>query len=204
MCLIRNQRLSRCTGAAPAFVTISCGGVRPGELVRSAAKANSNQIMILRSCESHLEAQNLSDNLKQLWDEEFQGPFPHADCQWLNHEFQGELDHLLPDLDLWVIDHIGFASRGRSLLEFSRDQALRARGLVSVRFFEQLPEYAWLERHVSESNTPDLCAYLDVSDRLRSMLLSLFDLMLKEQLIESRNVDEQALGADSPVSSLYR
>jgi hypothetical protein len=94
------------------------------------------------------------------------------------------LDHLISDLDLWVIDVIGFASQGRTLLEFSREQALRARGLASLSFYEQHPEYAWFERHVSESNTPDLYARLDVSHRLRLMLLSLFDLMLREQFIE--------------------
>ena len=141
--------------------------------------------MILRSSESQLEAQDLADSLKVLWDEEFQGPFPYDDCRWLKRQFDGELDALIPDLDLWVIDVIGFASRGRRLLEFSQEQALQARGLASVKFFEQHPEYAWSERHITESNTPDLYAYLDVSNRLRLMLLSLLDLMLKEQFIES-------------------
>ena len=141
--------------------------------------------MIMRNGESHLEAQDLADRLKVLWDEEFRGPFPYDDCRWLKHEFDAELDSLIPDLDLWVIDVVGFASRGRRLLDFSQEQALQAHGLASLAFFEQHPEYAWLERHVSESNTPDLHAYLDVSNRLRLMLLSLLDLMLREQFIES-------------------
>jgi hypothetical protein len=123
------------------------------QLNRSAAKLTSIKAMILRSGESQLEAHGLAEKLKELWDEEFQGPFPYDDCRWLKREFDAELDHLISDLDLWVIDVIGFASQGRTLLEFSREQALRARGLASLSFYEQHPEYAWFERHVSESNT---------------------------------------------------
>ena len=141
--------------------------------------------MILKSCESQLVAQDLVDSLKQLWDEEFPSPFPYDDCRWLNREFSEGLDHLISDLDLWITDHIGFATRGRGLLKFTHDQVLLARGLVSLTFYELHPEYAWIERHVNESNTPELRMFLDVADRLRSMLQSLFDLMLKEELIGS-------------------
>jgi hypothetical protein len=53
------------------------------QLNRSAAKLNSIKAMILRSGESQLEAHGLAEKLKELWDEEFQGPFPYDDCQWL-------------------------------------------------------------------------------------------------------------------------
>jgi hypothetical protein len=98
----------------------------------------------------------------------------------LRHEFaDANLENLIPHLDLWLADVCGFASHGRHLLRLADEKLSAARGLMGLSFFDKHPEYAWLERHINESNTPDLFDCLILVERMRLELVGLFDFMLR-------------------------
>ena len=140
--------------------------------------------MLLRSGEAHLEAENLAIKLSETYYGEACSPFPYNDCRWLRREFDGELEDLIPDLDMWFLDIAGISSRGKRLLNLSEEQVLYARGIMSLNFFDKHPECAWIERHITELNTPDLFEQMNLYNRMRRMLVSLFDLMLREKYRE--------------------
>jgi hypothetical protein len=71
---------------------------------------------------SQFEGQDLADKLKQLCSEEFRGPFPYDDCRWLKREF-GELDDLIPHLDLWAMDVIGLPVEAGDCCRFLRNRS---------------------------------------------------------------------------------
>src|SRR5688572_25517783 len=123
--------------------------------------------MLLRSGESHLEAERIAEKIKQMSDEECRGPFPYDDCRWLRNEFHDISDDLIPDLDMWFFDIYGYASHGKRLIKLSEEEVLRARGLLCLSFFDKHPEHAWLKMHITQSATPDLYEDMDLADRLR-------------------------------------
>jgi hypothetical protein len=137
--------------------------------------------MVLKSGETHLEAENLALKIAQTYDEEDRSPFPYEGCRWLRGEFDGELDNLIPDLDMWLLDITGFSSRGKRLLNLPEEKVSHARGIMSLSFFDKYPEYAWLERHITESDTPDLYEKINLYEGMRRMLVTLFDLLLRER-----------------------
>jgi hypothetical protein len=140
--------------------------------------------MLLRSGEIHLDAEILAVEIAQIYNEEDCSPFPYEGCRWLRREFDGELENLIPDLDMWLSDVAGFSSRGKRLLKLPEEQVSHARGIMSLSFSEKRPEYAWLERHITESNTPDLYEKINLYERMRTMLIALFDLMWREKYQE--------------------
>src|SRR5260370_3994239 len=140
--------------------------------------------MLMRSGESHLAAVFNDAKIAEIYTEGSCGPFPYEDCRWLRREFQGNLDGLIPDLDMWFFDIFGYASRGKRLMKLSDEEALRARAIMSLSFYEKHPEYAWLERHIVASDTPDLFEEMNLAERSRTMLLNLFDLMLSEKFMD--------------------
>ena len=143
--------------------------------------------MLLRSGKSHLEAESIAEKVKQLYDEECRGPFPYDDCRWLRREFQEITDDLIPDLDMWFFNIFGYASHGKRLIDLSEEDVLRARGLLSLSFFDKHPEHAWLKMHITTSLTPELHERLDLAERSRTALLHLLDLMLSQKFVEHAN-----------------
>lgn len=140
--------------------------------------------MLLKSGETHLEAENLAVQVAQNYDEEDRSPFPYEGCRWLRREFAGELENLISDLDMWLSAIAGFSSGGQRLLNLPEDKVLSARGIMSLSFFDKHPEYAWLERHITESDTPDLYEKINLYEGMRRTLVALFDLMLREKYQE--------------------
>jgi hypothetical protein len=140
--------------------------------------------MLLKSGETHLEAESLAVEIAQTYNEQDRSPFPYEGCRWLRREFDGELENLIPDLDMWLSDIAGFSGQGKRLLNLPEEKVSHARGIMSLSFFEKHPEYAWLERHITESDTPDLYEKINLYERMRRMLVALFDLMLRERYQE--------------------
>ena len=135
--------------------------------------------MLLKSGESHFEAEERALQIAALY-QEYCSPFPYEGCGWLRHEFaDANLENLIPDLDLWLVDVSGFASRGKSLLRLTAEQVSAALGMMSLGFFDEHPEYAWLGRHINELDTPDLFDRLTLAERMRVELSGLFDFMLR-------------------------
>jgi hypothetical protein len=139
--------------------------------------------MLLKSGEAHLEAEAIAMRIAELKEQDVD-PFPYEGCRWLKREFYENLDLLIPHLDLWFITVSGYSCRGKRLLSLSEEEVVKASGLLSHSFFEEYPRYAWLERHITEANTPDLYEALHLSERLRKMLLELFRFMLCEKYQE--------------------
>ncbi len=140
--------------------------------------------MLLKSGVTHLEVENLAVDVAQTYNEQDRSPFPYEGCRWLRGEFDGEFENLIPDLDMWLSDIAGFSSQGLRLLNLSEEKVSHARGIMSLSFFEKHPEYAWLERHIIFSDAPDLYEKINLYERMRAMLVALFDLMLREKYRE--------------------
>lgn len=66
---------------------------------------------------------------------------------------------------MWFFDIFGYASQGKRLIKLSEEGALRARGLLSLRFFDKHPEYAWLKMHITKAATPELYENMDLVER---------------------------------------
>ena len=56
--------------------------------------------MLLRSGETHLDAENRAVKIAQTYNEQDRSPFPYESYRWLRREFNGELENLIPDLDM--------------------------------------------------------------------------------------------------------
>jgi hypothetical protein len=140
--------------------------------------------MLLKNGETHLQAEELAEEVKRIYLEEAGGPFPYEGCRWLKSEF-GDFEGLTPDLNTWQMDIAGHSSMGKSVLSWSAEKVLQSRGAMSLSFFEKHPEYALLERHITEKETPDLFDKLSVYNRMRKKLLELYDFLLTEQYKES-------------------
>lgn len=136
--------------------------------------------MLLKSAEAHLEADAIALKITELREQDIT-PFPYEGCRWLKREFDEDLSALIPDLDMWFLTVSGYASWGKRIISWPEEKVLQAREALSYSFFEQLPKYAWLERHITETNTPDLYEDLWLSELLRKKLLELFSLMLAEK-----------------------
>jgi hypothetical protein len=135
--------------------------------------------VLLRSGESHFEAEQLALNIIALYQSDC-SPFPYEGCGCLRRQFaDANLENLIPHLDLWLGDVSGFASRGKSLLRLTPEQVSAARGMMSLSFFDKHPEYAWLGRHIGGRDTADLFDCLTVAERMRIDLVGLFDFMLR-------------------------
>jgi hypothetical protein len=87
-----------------------------------------------------------------------------------------------------------FASHGKHLLRLTDEELSAASGLIGLGFFHKHPEYAWLERHINESNTPDLFDCLTLAERMRLQLVGLFDFMLRNAF--SMGDAEQLVGPE--------
>jgi hypothetical protein len=152
--------------------------------------------MLLKSGEAHLQAEALAEEVKRIYDEEEGDPFPYEGCRWLKSEF-GDFEGLTPDLNTWQMDVAGHSSLGKKVLSWPAEKVLQSRGALSLSFFEKHPEYALLERHITESETPDLFDKLRLYERMRMKLLELYDFLLAEEYRENshRSDAEQPLQA---------
>jgi hypothetical protein len=138
--------------------------------------------VLLKSGKSHFEAQDRALNVCAMNDDHC-SPFPYVDCRWLRREFiDANLDDLIPHLDIWFADIAGIASRGKRLLRLTPEQLSAFRGVLALSFFDKHPEYAWIERHVSQSITPDLFDKFALYHQMRLELVALLDFMLREVL----------------------
>ena len=139
--------------------------------------------MLLKSGEAHLEAEAMAISIAELKEQDI-SPFPSEDCRWLKREFDENLSGLIPDLDIWFITVSGYSGWGKRILAWPEEKVVQARAILSHSFFEEHPKYAWLERHITQANTPDLYEALYLSEQLRKMLLELFSFMLREKYQE--------------------
>jgi len=136
--------------------------------------------MLLRSGETHLEAEAMALKIAEVAALDVD-PFPYEGCRWLKCEFDDDLTELIPDLDLWFMGIAGYSSFAKRILSWPEEKVIQASGELSNSFFEEYPQYAWLERHITEANTPDLYEALHLSERLRKMLTEILSFMLREK-----------------------
>lgn len=140
--------------------------------------------MLLRSGETHLEAEAEAEAMALRIAEVAAlaiDPFPYEGSRWLKREFDEDLTDLNTYLDLWFMKVAGYSSSGKRILSWPEEKIIQARGELSHSFFEEYPQYAWLERHITEAHTPDLYEALHLSERLRKMLIEILSFMLREK-----------------------
>jgi hypothetical protein len=140
-------------------------------------------LMLLKSGEAHLEAEAMALRIAELAELDI-APFPYEDCRWLKREFDEKLTDFIPDLDLWFMKVAGYSRGGKRILSWPEEKVVQASGELSHSFFAEYPQYAWLERHITEANTRDLYEALHLSERLRKMLKELLSFMLREKYQE--------------------
>lgn len=141
--------------------------------------------MILRSGEAHLKAEEWALEAERIYIEEDRSPFPYDGSRWLLQDFEDEFEDFIPNLDMWCSYIAGYCSWGKRLVRWNEEKVLQARGVMSLSFFDMHPEYARLERLITESDTPDLYEQLRLYERMRKNLVILFDFMLNEKHQES-------------------
>lgn len=135
---------------------------------------------------------NLSDDVKaktqemaiailRQYEEEGLSPFPYDDCRVLLDGLGDDYEGFIPDLDVWCSSIAGYSSWGKRIVRWPEQKLRKARGLMSVGFFEEHPEYATLGRHITSETTPDLFDELRLYEGLRLRLLDLFDYLLWER-----------------------
>ncbi len=126
-------------------------------------------------------AQETATAILKLYEEEGLSPFPYEDCRVLLDGLGDEYEDFIPDLDVWCSTIAGFSGWGKRIVRWPEQKMLESRGLISVGFFEQHPQYTPLGRHITPEITPDLHRELRLYERLRVSLLDLFDYLLREQ-----------------------
>src|SRR3954464_6422649 len=131
--------------------------------------------MVKASDDVRARAQEMATAILNLYEEEGLSPFPYEDCRVLLDGLAGHYEGFIPDLDVWCSSIAGYSSWGKRIVRWPEQKLLDARGLMSTGFFEEHPEYATLERHITSGNTPDLYNELRLYEGLRVRLLELFD-----------------------------
>lgn len=144
--------------------------------------------MLLKSGEAHLNAESMVMNITELYEEDI-SPFPSEGCRWLKREFEANLDDLIPDLDMWFLNLAGYSSVVKRIPSWPEEKGQEVKGALAFNFFEEYPQYAWLERHITQANTPDLYEHLQLYEQLRKMLYELLDFMLREKYQEPSKGD---------------
>jgi hypothetical protein len=106
--------------------------------------------------------------------------FPYADCKRLQNSDKRYAE-LVPDLDVYLADLAGHRSWGKRILRWSDAKIEEVLREVDKSFFGRLPIYARLESQITPTNTPDLFARLERSDRTRALLSELLTRLKNER-----------------------
>lgn len=140
--------------------------------------------MLLKSGEAHLKAESMAREITELFESDISA-FPSEDCRWLKSEFEANLDDLYTDLTMWFMTVAGYSSWGKQLLSWSEDKVRQVRDVIRFSFFDEYPQYKWLEIHITKANTPDLYEEFQLYEQLRNKLRTLLDFMLSEKYQDS-------------------
>lgn len=100
-------------------------------------------------------------------------PFPYQGCRKLIRHAPEASDGLIPNLNTYFMDIVGYASWGKGILKWPEQKVQQTIARLSVTFFEKHPEYSTLESMITKSSTPDLYANLALYERMRLCLLQI-------------------------------
>ena len=115
----------------------------------------------------------LAEEIKRTYEEEDRGPFPSADCRELMRDFPFDDHWFATYLDTYCSDIAGHCSWGKGILKWPAEKLRKSHGLLSFSFFDLYPQYANLQRLITDDETPDLFEELKLYDKLRRQLLVL-------------------------------
>lgn len=128
-----------------------------------------------------VNVKELAGELQHLHQEEFHSPFPYKDCRKLFSEADGAYEDLIPDLNSHFYNIASHCSGARKILKWSSERLLESREQLSESFLVKYPQYKPLELMITNVNTPDLYARLELCERLRTNLLELLFELLRKQ-----------------------
>lgn len=112
------------------------------------------------------------------YDEESRKPFPRADVRKITGgDVDRELD-FVGDLNAYDMTISGPISWKASIVEWPRKKAEEVLEYSTKSFFEHYPQYKPLELLISEKNTPDLYADLQLHNKMRMVLRKLLTQLL--------------------------
>jgi len=115
------------------------------------------------------------------YDEQSRKPFPRKDCRKITGgDSDKELD-LVGDLNTYDMTISGPISWGDKVMEWSNEKIDRILKYTAKPFFDQYPQYKPLEPLVSDTNTPDLCADLQLHEEMRLVLRQLLTQILADR-----------------------
>lgn len=127
-----------------------------------------------------MNVNKLASELQHLYQAEFHSPFPYKDCRKLLSEANEDYEDLIPDLDSYFYNIASHCGGVRKILKWSNEQLLKSREQLGESFFVKYPQYKPLEPMITNVNTPDLYARLELCERLRVNLLELLFELLSE------------------------
>lgn len=98
--------------------------------------------------------------------------FPYEDCRrLLSNVTESAVEHLIPDLDLYLSNVASHAIGIDRVLKWAPDRAAESLTKLSRSFFEMHPQYELLHGLITPEATPLLHRYLRVTEELRHRLL---------------------------------
>jgi hypothetical protein len=111
--------------------------------------------------------------LLRLYDENRQHPFPYDGCRAVLKRAGREHEHLISDLDQYFSEIAGYSSWGRKILTWPKEKVEQVRKRLSRSFFQKHEDYKPLEAMITQVDTPDLYAELELYETMRNTLLAL-------------------------------
>jgi len=116
--------------------------------------------------------------IQRLYAEDLSSPFPYQDCRRMQDSFEADED-FAAQLNLYFSTVAGFCSWGKRILHWNETKRKEAADLLAKSFFEDLPQYQKLEKHINKIETPELYNEIERHETMRRTLLDIISRLEK-------------------------
>jgi hypothetical protein len=162
----RHTHEKRTNQIEPTFrAALPLGCCRISEPIRDSSMTIASDPQLIELCRK----------VRRLCDIDSRHSFPYGDCRKLFREAGEAALDLIPALDLHASFIAGYCGRGQMLAELSSQQISRVRSLAGRSFFEKNPAYAGLRPVITQTDVPELFAFLDWIEEMRLLLMKVID-----------------------------
>ena len=128
--------------------------------------------------ESRSDFDTVAKDVEQSYATRSRHPFPYKDCYKLQ-KLQPRLAHgLIPDLDLYFSFVAGYSSSATRLKNRPIEELRVAIPKLLKSFFDTMPRYRTLRKHITPKNTPELYEELRTINDLRRSLAVLMNQLI--------------------------
>lgn len=111
--------------------------------------------------------------IEQTYQSLLRRDFPHQECRLLRKKQDFDIEAFTNDLRVYWTSIAGFASSATRLAYRAQLQLYWGKQALAHSFFERHPEYAALEKNITEKKTPKLREQINLYEEQRKSLLLL-------------------------------